>query len=161
MNQSFDAFLYLDECSVRHKVCDLPLDFLACGEAFFNAIPRIGLELFQSQRDTLLVLVNFEDNDLKAITGFDRLARMAETSPGHVCNVQKTINPVQIKKRTKISDILNSTLYLVAGTDITKKLLATLTPLGFYEFTAAYDYVLAIFIDLNNLEVIRVADELS
>ena len=159
VDESLNAVLELHESAVGHKVRDLALDLLADREALIDALPGIGLELLEAEADALLVLVDLEDHHGKAVAGLDGLARMGEAGPGHVGDVEESVDAVQIKEGAEVGDVLHRTLDLVSGTHGAEELLASFAALGLDELAAAEDDVLAVLVELHDLEIVGVADE--
>jgi len=151
--------LKLHEGAVGHEVGDLAADLLANREALVDALPGIGLELLEAEADALLVLVDLEDDHGEAVAGLDGLARMGEAGPGHVGDVKESVDAVQIEEGAEVGDVLHRALDLVAGAHGAEELLAAFAALGLDEFAAAEDDVLAVLVELHDLEVVGVADE--
>ena len=94
MYEPLDSFLNLDVGTVRHEVRDLAAESLADREALFDAIPRIGLKLLETQRDPFLVLVDLQNDNREAVARFDGLTWVSETGPGHIGDMEKTIDSI-------------------------------------------------------------------
>ena len=86
---------------------------------------------------------------------------MSEACPRHVGDVKKSVDAVKIKECTEIGDVLDRALNLVSGAHGAEELLTAIAALGFNEFAAAKDNVLSILVDLDDLEVVGVADKLG
>ncbi len=161
VDKTLDAFFDLNESAVGHEIGDLALDLLANRKALFETIPGVGLKLFETKRDTLLVLVDLEDDNREAVAWLDGLARVRETCPGHVGDVEKSVDAIEIEEGSEVGDVLDGTFDLVTGAHGSEELLASLTALGLDEFAAAEDDVLAILVQLDDLEVVGVSDKLG
>ena len=86
---------------------------------------------------------------------------MGEAGPGHVGDVKESVDAVEIEEGPEVGDVLDGSLDLVAGAHGAEELLAALTALGLDEFATAEDYVLAVLVELHDLEVVGVAHELG
>ena len=161
VDESLDSLLDLHEGAVGHEVRDLSADLLTDREALLDAVPGIGLELLEAEADAFLVLVDLEDDDGEAVAGLDCLARMGEAGPGHVGDVEESVDTIEIEECPEIGDVLDGTLDLIAGAHGAEELLAALTALCLDEFAAAEDDVLAVLVELHDLEVVGIAHELG
>jgi hypothetical protein len=85
---------------------------------------------------------------------------MGEACPGHVGDVEKAVDTIEIEECPEVSDVLDGSFDLVSGTDGAEELLATLAAFRFDEFTAAEDDILAVLVEFHDLEVVDVADKL-
>ena len=85
---------------------------------------------------------------------------MTHATPAHVGDVEQTINAVEINERTEVGDILDRALADVAWNHVGQQFLAAFATLGFDEFAAGENDVLALLIDFDDLEIVGVADEL-
>jgi hypothetical protein len=86
---------------------------------------------------------------------------VTHAAPAHVGDVQQTVNAVEVDERTEIGDVLDRALADVARDHFGQQLLAAFGALGFDEFAAGENDVLALLVDLNDLEFVGVADELG
>ena len=66
-------------------------------------------ELLETESDTLLVVVEVEDNNLNLRIQLNDFFRMSNASPRQVGDVDETVNTAQVDKYTVAGDILNST----------------------------------------------------
>ena len=73
---------------------------------------------------------------------------------------KKTVHTVQVDERAEIGEVLDVTLDGVADLDGFEETLALLAALLLDEFATAEDHVLAVVVDLDDLEVVGVAHEL-
>ncbi len=84
---------------------------------------------------------------------------MVQAAPAHVGDVEQAVEAVQINERAEIGDVLDRALADVAGHHFGEQLGAFLVALGLDEFAAREDDVLALLVDLDDLEFVAVADE--
>ena len=100
MRQRFDPGLELDERAELGKTRDAALTHLPCLVRLRHARPRVGLELFQPERNFLRGVVHSQDFDRDFVTGFQNVARARDAGPCHLRNVEKPLDPrAEIDKR--------------------------------------------------------------
>ena len=90
----------------------------------------------------------------------EQLAWVSKPSPGHVGDVQKTIHPVQIDEGAEIGEILYCALHRVADLHRFQEPASFLRSFLLDDFPAAKHHVLPLVVNLNDLEIVSVADEL-
>src|SRR5580692_9169741 len=86
---------------------------------------------------------------------------MADAAPTHVGDVQQAVDAVKIDERAKIGDILDSALADVAWGHLGQELDALVVALLLNQLAAGKHDVLALLVDLDDLEIVTVADELG
>ena len=91
---------------------------------------------------------------------FEQLARVPEAAPGHVGDVEQAIHAIEIDECTEVSQVLDAARDHVADLHAFEELLALLAPLLLDQFAPAENDVLPVVVDLDNLEIVGVADEL-
>ena len=64
MDKSLYARLNLNECAVVSDENDFALNLVADLEVRIESLPRMRLELLETEGDSLLVLVEVEDDDV-------------------------------------------------------------------------------------------------
>ena len=161
MDEAFDALFDFDERAVGHEVGDLALDLDADRETF-SAILSHGFfwALLEAEGDALFFLVDVEDEDFDFLADLEHFARVAEAAPGHVGDVEQAVHAVEVDERAEIGDVLDRALDRAALFDAAEELRRFSARSGFDEFAAGEDDVLAVVVDLDDLEVVGVADEL-
>jgi hypothetical protein len=117
MNEALDAFLDLNEGTVRHQADNFAFDSLTDREALFNPIPWIGLHLFHSQGDALFVAVDIKNLDFDVLTDLQHFPWMGQPCPRHVGDMQETVDAVQIDEGPEIGDILYRSTNPIADVD--------------------------------------------
>src|SRR4029077_12100754 len=142
------------------KICDLAFDALSGGETFLDLIPWGLLRLLQSERNALLFLVDVEHNDFQLLPNFQHLAGMSQATPRYVGHVQQTIHAVEINKRAEVREVFHGAKYAIAEVHVFHEFLALFAPLFFDHLAPAEHDVLSVVIELNDFEVVGVADEL-
>ena len=132
---------------------------MADGVFGLNVVPGIGQFLLQAEADPLFFFVDVEDNDVDFLADLEQFGRVADAAPGHVSDVQQTIQAVEVDKSAEIGDVFDCALADVARHHFRQQLLAALGALLLDELAAREHDVLAFLIDLYDLEVVVVADK--
>ena len=86
---------------------------------------------------------------------------MADAAPAHVGDVQQAVDAVEVDECAEVGDILDGALADVARGHFREELLAALGAFLLDQFAARQDDVLALLVDLNDLELVSVADVLG
>src|ERR1039457_2390338 len=159
VDKTFHAGFELHKRAVGHEADDLALDLLAGGIFRFDVVPRIGHLLLEAEADAFLFLVHVQHNHVEFLADLEHFGWMVQPAPTHVGDVEQAVEAVQINKRAEIRDVLDRALADVAGHHFRKELGALVAALGLDEFAAGQDDVLALLIDLDDLEFVAVADE--
>ena len=85
---------------------------------------------------------------------------MSQSAPRHVGDVQQTIHSIEINKRAEVRDVFDRANYAIADVHALQEFLALLAALLFDYLAPAEHDVLALVVELDDFEIIRVADEL-
>src|ERR1700733_2593770 len=64
-------------------------------------------ELFQTQTNPFLTIIEIKHNHLKFLIEFQDFAWMADSSPANIRDVQQSVQSAQIHKGSEISNVLN------------------------------------------------------
>ena len=107
VDQTLDALLELDERAVVGDREDAAANLRADRVALGGVEPRIRRELLEAERDALLVLVELEDLDLDLIADVDEVARMRETAPAHVGDVEQAVEAAHVDERAVVGEVLD------------------------------------------------------
>ncbi len=65
-------------------------------ELCVKSIPRMRSELLQAEGDTLLLIVEVEDNDVDLLIKCDNLVRIAYATPRQVGDVDESVNTAEV-----------------------------------------------------------------
>ncbi len=136
----------------------MPLTLAPTGNLVSIWSQGIGHLLFEAEADAFLFLVHVENDHVQFLADLQNFRRMAEATPAHVRDMQQTVQAVQINERAEIRDVLDRALADVARRHLGQQLPALLIALGLDQFTAAQNDVLALLVDLDDLEFVAVAD---
>ena len=85
---------------------------------------------------------------------------MVETRPGHVGNVKKSVNSIEVDEGPEVRDVLDRSDDLVADIDSAEEGLALLGALLLDDLAAAEDHVFPVLVDFDNFKIVDVPDEL-
>ena len=66
-------------------------------------------ELFQTESNALLLVIEVEDNDIDFLIELYYLMRIVYATPREVCNVDESVNTAEVNEYTVRSDVLDST----------------------------------------------------
>ena len=110
MHETFDARFQFDERAIRHHVDNFALDPLVHRITTNCVIPGIGLHLLQPQGDLLFLAIDIQDHDFNFLFDRHHFRGMTNTFPAHVRNMQQSVNPTEINKRTEVGDVLDDAL---------------------------------------------------
>ena len=136
MDQAFDTGFEFDERTVVGDVRDathvdrfqriVPLD----------RIPGIFLKLLHAKRDAVRFLVDLDDLDFHRLTDRHDFRRMVDAAPGHVGDVQQTIDTAEIDEGAVFGDVLDHAVHGIAFLDFRDDL-GALFGAGFFQDGAA------------------------
>src|ERR1700694_2886608 len=84
VDETVDAFFDFDEHTEVGELADAALDHRADAVASGDGGPRVGLELFDSERDAAILRLHIQHHGFHLIADFDDLARVLHPpAPGH------------------------------------------------------------------------------
>ena len=81
MDEALYAGSDLNECTIVGDNDNLTLNVVTNLEVRIKSIPRMSLELLQTESDSLLVLIEVEDNDIDLLVKGNNLLRMVDSAP--------------------------------------------------------------------------------
>ena len=121
--------------------------------------PWIGAELLQAERDAVALAIELEHLDLELLTDADDLGRMLDALPRHVRDVQQAVDAAQVDERAVVGEVLDHALERGAFLEVLQQRLALGAVLGLDDRAARDDDVIALLIELDDLELERRAFE--
>ena len=107
VHQAFDAAFQLHEGAVIHQADHLALHTRSDRILFRHGVPWVGSELFHAQGDTFLLGVEFEHDDLDFFADLDDFGGMIDPSPGHVADMENTVDAAEIDEGAVTRDVFN------------------------------------------------------
>ena len=152
MNEPFDPFLQRHEGAILGEAYHLAADFRAYRELSFHVEPGIGKRLLEPQGDLPLVAVILQDHDLELVPHLDRLGRVPQTPPGHVGDMEQTVDTPQVEERAVVGDVLDHPFDdLPLGKD-SQRLVALRLPLFLHEDPPGENHIAPLLVQLEDLE---------
>ena len=158
MDQALDAGLELHERAVVGERHDLAADAQADRVAVADRDPRVGLGLLQAERDALGLGVELQHAHAHLVADLEHLARMRDAAPRHVRDVEQAVDAAEIDERTVVGDVLDDALDDEAFLQDLERLLAQRLALGLEQRAARQHDVPAPLVELDDLELVRLAD---
>jgi len=105
MHQTLNPVFQFHESPVIGDADYFPLNLRPDRITTGNSFPRVFRQLLHPQRNSLLLLVKFQNLDIYLFTYGEDLRGMLHTSPRKVRDVEKTVDTTKINKRSVIGDI--------------------------------------------------------
>ena len=161
VHEAFDALFDLDEAAVVGNVRDLAPDTGVGRVATGNVLPRIGTELLDAERDALTLTVELQDANVDLVAHLDHFRRMLDALPRHVGDVQKTVDAAEVHERTVVGEVLDGTLDDGAFLQVVEQLRTLRAVFLFDDRTTRDDDVVALLVELDDLELEDLAFEVG
>jgi len=152
VDQTLDAGFQLNEGAVVGDVGDRALEARADRVLGLDAGPRICLQLLHAEADALRLRIDAHDLHLDGIADIDDLARVIDAPPGHVGDVQQTVDAAEIDEGAVIGDVLDNAVDDLALLQSGHDLGALLGTRRLQDLAAGDDDVAAAAIHLEDLE---------
>ncbi len=159
MDQTFHTGFQFHKRAVGNKIDNLALDLGANGILGFDIVPRIGELLFEAEADAFLLAVDVEHHHVNVLADLEDFRGMTDVAPACVRDMQQTVNAVEVNERAEIRDVLDCTLADVARRHFAQEFRAAIIALLLDEFAAGQNDVLAFLVDLDDLELVGIADK--
>jgi hypothetical protein len=153
VHQAFDARFDLDERAVVGDVGDLAEQAGAVRVAARHADPRVVAQLLDAQRDAVLLGVELQHLGGQFLTDLHHLGRVAHTAPGHVGDVQQTVDAAQVHERTVLGDVLDHAVDDGAFVQGLQQLGALFAHRSLDHRAARQHHVVALAVELDDLEL--------
>ena len=153
MDQTLYARSNLNECTVVSDNDNLTLDVVTNLNVRVESIPWVWGELLETKSDTLLLLIEVDDNNVDLVVESNNLVWIAYAAPREVCDVDESVNTTEVNEYTIRCDILNSTLENLTLLKLRDDLLALSLELCLDECLVRNNNIAELLIDLNNLEL--------
>ena len=131
-------------------------DFRADGELRFDVVPRIGHLLLETEADALFLAVDVQHDHVDVLADLEHFGRVADAAPAHIGDMEQTVDAVEVDERAEIGDVLDRALADVARGHFREQLLAALRAFLLDQFAARQHDVLALLVDLHDLEIVIV-----
>src|SRR5690606_35249029 len=152
VHQALDARLDLHERAVVGDVGDLAEHAGVGRVAAGDVVPRILAELLQAQADAVALAVVLQHAHFQLGAHFNDFGRMAHALPGHVGDVQQAVDAAQVHERAVVGEVLDHALEHGALDQLLHQRLALLGVLALGHRAAGDDDVVALAVQLDELE---------
>src|SRR5690554_7851948 len=107
---------------------------------------------FRPRGNAVALAVELQHLDVDLVANVDDLGRMLDALPGHVGDVQQAVYAAQVNERTVVGEVLDDTLDNLAFLQGFQQGFALGAVLGFEYGTAGNDNVVALLVQLDDLE---------
>ncbi len=81
VDETFNAMGHFNKCAVVGHDNNFAVYFVANFEVCVKSVPRMGLELFETESNALFLVIEVENNDVELLVGLDNFAGVAYASP--------------------------------------------------------------------------------
>ena len=115
--------------------------------------------LLEAQADAFLFAIDVQHHHVNVLADLENFRRMPDAAPAHVGDVEQAVDAVEVNERAEIGDILDGALADVARGHFGEQLGALVIALLFDQLAPGEDDVLALLVDLDDFELVTVADE--
>jgi len=158
VDETFDAFFDLAECTVREQFGDLAADACADREAGFDVGPWVLGHLLEAEGYALFVAVHFEDKHFERLADVEHFAGVVDAAPGHVGDVKQAVHAFEIDECAEVGDVFDGADDFVVGGNGAKEALTLLAALSLDDFATGENDVFALVVDFDDLEFVDLAD---
>ncbi len=152
MYQAFNALFQLSEAAVVGEVGNTSGDASAFWVTGFDSDPWIFTQLLEAQGNTIALAIVLQNLDIDLVANVDDFRRMLDTLPGHVGDVQQAIDATQIDECAVIGEVLDDALDLLAFLQRFQQSFTLGGVLGFQDTATGNDNVVALLVQLDDLE---------
>src|SRR6185369_15902647 len=160
VDQAFDARFEFHERAVVGQAHDLAAHALAEGVRLLDVVPRIFLGLLHAQADALGLGVVLEHLDGDLVADLEHFTRVIDATPRHVRDVEQAVDTAEIDERAVLGEVFDRTGDRHALFQGLQGLLLHLVTLPLQEHAAREHDVAALLVELDDLELVGLADQL-
>src|ERR1017187_7937767 len=153
VHQAFDALFQLDEGAVVGHADDAAVYMRTDGIALGCVQPGIGRELFEAQRHALFLAIELQHLHLDLVAHLHQVARMGQAAPGHIGDVQQSVNASQIDEGAVVGQVLDRAGENAVFMQLIQGLGALLRLLFFQQLFAGGDDVAALLVQLDDADL--------
>src|SRR5690606_23751237 len=126
-----------------------------------DVVPRILAQLLEAQADAVALAVVLEHAHFQLLAHFHHFGRMAHALPGHVGAVQQAVDAAEVDERAVVGEVLDYALEHGALDQLLHQRLALLGVLALDDGAARDDHVVALAVELDELELEFLAFEVD
>ena len=160
VDQTFDALFDFHKGTVGHDVDHVTLDNAADSVLGFHIVPRIVALLLQTEGDTFLGVVDIQDHHFDFLTDFQHFVRVGDSAPAHIRDVQQAVHTAEIDECTEVRNVLDGALTQLTDFHFLEEGSSAVLAGFFQQFAAGNHDVPAILVDLQDLEIVFLANEI-
>src|SRR5687768_10844608 len=160
VHEAFDARLELDESAVVGDRHHLHLHASPDRVLGGDVLPGIGLELLETERNALALPVDIQDLHIELLPDVHQLRGVRDAAPRHVGDVEQAVDAAEIDECTEVGDVLDDALPHLILLKLLHQLLALAGALDLEDHSARDDDVAAALVELDDLELVLLAQEL-
>ncbi len=153
MHQTLNTLFDLHEAAVVGDVGDLTKQTGALRIATRQCDPRIITHLLQTEGNAIALAIELQHFDSNLVTDLNHVGGVLDPLPGHVSDVQQTIDTAQVDEGTVVGKVFDHTFELLALLQVLQQLFTLCAVLLFNHSTARDDHVVATAIQLDYLEL--------
>lgn len=124
VDETFNAFFEFDKRAVVDEVYNLAAYVCADRILAFDIFPRVGSGLFEAEGHAFAFRVDFDNHNGNLFADLYHFARVRDSAPAHVGDMEEAVETVEVDERAVIGDILYDASANVAGLDFGEKLAA-------------------------------------
>src|SRR6185312_3661140 len=118
-------------------------------------------ELLQAQRDAVALAIELQHAHVELVADVDDFGRVTHALPRHVGDVQQAVDAAEVDERTVIGEVLDDALDDRAFLQALEQLFALLGELALDDRATRDDDVVALAIELDDLELKLLAFEIG
>ena len=158
VDHTFHAAFEFNKSTVGHDVDDHTADFAADGVFAVDFVPGVVGLLLVAQADAFFAHVDVAYENFDILTDLKHFAGVRKSAPGHIGDVEQAVDAAEIDEGTEINDVLDFTHTQVADFHFAEELAADVAHGFFQQFATGDNDVATIGVDLEDLDVVFVAD---
>ena len=155
VNQTFDTLLDFNECAVVSQVGYLTEHACALRVTTCQTMPGIVAHLLDTQGNTVLLLVKLQNFRFNFITNRQYFGWVLHATPCQISDVQQAVNTAQINECAVVGDVFNHAFNNCAFLQVLHHCFTISTLAHFQYGTTRYHHVVALAIQLDNLQFHR------
>src|SRR5690606_1110070 len=123
--------------------------------------PRVLAELLEAERNAIALAIELEHAHVEFVADVDHFGRMPHALPRHVGDVQQAIDATEVDERAVVGEVLDHALDHSAFLQAFEQLFALLGELALDHRAARHDHVVALAVELDDLEFELLAFEVA
>ena len=116
--------------------------------------------MLHAERYPLTVPIDVEDLHIDILSDFDHLRRVGYTTIAHIGDVEQPVHTAEVDERAEVRDILHDAGAHLTNLQLLHELIPLGRPLGLEDHAPRHDDVAATFIQLDDLEFVRLPKQL-